>query len=37
MDEYEFGKFMVVDALKYAAYAALVYAVGLGAYWMFVA
>ena len=37
MDDREFGKYMVVDALKYAAYAAIVYAVGLGAYWLFVA
>ena len=35
-DDFEYGKYMVVDALKYAAYAAIVYAVCLGAYWLFI-
>jgi hypothetical protein len=30
-------KWMLVDSMKYAAYAAIVYAIGLGAYWLFVA
>jgi hypothetical protein len=30
-------KWMLVDSMKYSAYAAIVYAIGLGAYWLFVA
>lgn len=36
MDEYEFGKFMVMDSLKYLAYALAIYVVALGAYWLFI-
>lgn len=37
MDDFEFGKFMVMNSLKHLAYAAVVYAVVLGAYWTYVA
>jgi hypothetical protein len=35
MDDYL--KWMLLDSMKYAVYAAIVYAGLLGAYWMFVA
>jgi hypothetical protein len=36
-DNYDDIKWMLVDSIKYAAYATIIYAVGLGTYWMFVA
>ena len=36
-DNYDDIKWMLVDLIKYAAYATIIYAVGLGTYWMFVA
>ena len=35
MDDYL--KWMLLDSMKYAVYAAIVFAVGIGAYWLFVA
>lgn len=32
MDDY---KWMLLDSMKYAAYGAIVYAVGVGAYWLY--
>lgn len=35
-DNYEFGKFMVMDSLMYIAYAVGVYTTSIGAYWLFI-
>jgi hypothetical protein len=33
MDEYL--KWMLLDSMKYAAYAAIVFSVGIGSYWLY--
>ena len=34
MNDYEYGKYMVLDTIKYMAYAMVIYAVPIGLYWI---
>ena len=34
MNDFEYGKFMVIDTIKYMADATVIYAVPIGLYWI---
>ena len=34
MNDFEFGKYIVLDTIKYMAYATVIYAVPIGLYWI---